>query len=110
MRTYIGLALSAVALSSCAISRQQEIQMGNDYATQINAELPLVRDAAVNNYLTALGRQLANATSVRDIVAMAGASPIFAGPSRMGMRRRITPWKGDQVVLREPHLLLWVRL
>jgi predicted Zn-dependent protease len=61
------LAVLAIATSSCAISRQQEIQMGNDYAAQINAELPLIRDAAVNNYLTALGRQLTNATSVRDL-------------------------------------------
>jgi predicted Zn-dependent protease len=57
----------ALATSGCAISRQQEIQMGNDYAAQINAELPLIRDAAVNNYLAALGRQLTNATSVRDL-------------------------------------------
>lgn len=70
MRAYIRvapLALTLVAISSCAVSRQQEIQMGNDYAAQINAELPLIRDAAVNNYITALGRQLSNATSVRDL-------------------------------------------
>lgn len=61
------LALVAIAASSCAVSRQQEIQMGNDYATQINAELPLIRDASVNNYITALGNQLVAATNVRDL-------------------------------------------
>jgi predicted Zn-dependent protease len=59
--------LLAAATTSCAISRQQEVQMGNDYAAQINAELPLIRDASVNNYLTALGNQLVAATSVRDL-------------------------------------------
>ena len=70
MQSYTRLATLAVVAtltSSCAVSRQQEIQMGNDYATQINAELPLIRDAAVNNYITALGRQISNVTGVSDI-------------------------------------------
>jgi len=64
---FSAVALIATLASSCAISRQQEIQMGNDYATQINAELPLIRDASVNSYIAALGNQLAAATTVRDL-------------------------------------------
>ena len=64
---FVALALVATISSGCAVSRQQEIQMGNDYAAQINAELPLIRDASVNNYLTALGNQLVAATTVRDL-------------------------------------------
>ncbi|MBA2291830.1 MAG: M48 family metalloprotease [Gemmatimonadales bacterium] len=62
------LMLSAVlSVSGCAISRQQEVQLGNDYAQQINAQLPLVSDAATNRYITALGQQIVAATGVRDL-------------------------------------------
>jgi predicted Zn-dependent protease len=53
----IGL-LSLVA-AGCAISRQQEIAMGTDYARQINAQLPIVRDAEVNRYIGLLGDSIA---------------------------------------------------
>ena len=59
--------LAALLLAGCAVSRQQEIEMGNQYAAQINAELPIVRDAALNNYITALGQELVAATNVRDL-------------------------------------------
>lgn len=59
--------LLAAMTASCAISRQEEVQMGNDYATEINAQLPLIRDAQVNNYITALGNQIVAATGVRDL-------------------------------------------
>jgi predicted Zn-dependent protease len=64
----VALALSVPLVTcACAISRQQEIQMGNDYAAQINAQLPRITDAATNRYLTALGNQLVRATGVRDL-------------------------------------------
>jgi hypothetical protein len=40
-RILIGLAFAA-SLSACAISTQQEVQMGTEYAQQINAQLPIV--------------------------------------------------------------------
>lgn len=53
--------------ASCAISRQQEQQMGADYSTQIAKELPLLTDAAVVRYITALGNSLANVTDTHGL-------------------------------------------
>jgi len=60
-------ALAAVALSACAISQQQEVELGASTAAQVAAQLPLIRDAAVVNYITALGSQLARATDARGL-------------------------------------------
>jgi predicted Zn-dependent protease len=63
-------ALGAVLLiggASCAISQQQEVAMGADYAAQIDAQLPLVRDAQVTQYVTTLGGRLASVTDTRGL-------------------------------------------
>lgn len=59
--------VAMVLLASCAISQQQEVQLGASTAAQVNAELPLVRDAAVVSYIRTLGTQLANATDTRNL-------------------------------------------
>lgn len=52
--------LSAPLLTGCLrISHQQEADMGMNYAQQINAQLPIVRDPEVNAYITRLGDSLA---------------------------------------------------
>ncbi|HEY0971389.1 MAG TPA: M48 family metallopeptidase [Gemmatimonadales bacterium] len=56
-----GLAL----LVACTVSEDQEKEMGADYARQINAQLPLVRDPAITGYVEALGREIAR-TSPRE--------------------------------------------
>lgn len=60
----IGLAITSL---SCAISQQQEVELGASYATQIDSQLPLIRDARVNAYITALGNQLAAVTDTRGL-------------------------------------------
>lgn len=55
-----GLVLMACA--SCAISPQQEQQMGADYSAQIAQELPLLKDPEVVRYITSLGTSLARVT------------------------------------------------
>jgi predicted Zn-dependent protease len=61
-----GLALATTA--ACAgVSQEQEVQLGAQYAQQINAQLPLVRDPEVNRYINVLGDSLANLTSRRDL-------------------------------------------
>src|SRR5690606_32890365 len=54
------LLAASIGLGACGISTQQEIQLGTQYASQINAELPIVDDAAANRYINALGQQLAS--------------------------------------------------
>lgn len=60
--------LAIVAASAgCAISQQQEVALGADYAAQIDAQLPLMRDAQVNQYVTSLGDRLAGVTDTRGL-------------------------------------------
>jgi len=56
----IGLIAGSAAVGSgCAISQQQEVQLGQQYAADINEQLPIVDDAAVNRYMNALGAEIA---------------------------------------------------
>jgi len=59
-----GLAAGAAA---CAVSQQQEVQLGATYATQIDTQLPLVRDSRVVSYVTTLGNALAAVTDTRGL-------------------------------------------
>ena len=52
------VALSVTA-SACAISTQQELELGAQYAAEINRQLPLVSDRSANNYINQLGDQIA---------------------------------------------------
>jgi len=56
-----------VGISACGISTQQEVQMGQQEAAQINQQLPLVRDAEANRYINLLGDQIATKTSRADL-------------------------------------------
>lgn len=53
--------------ASCAISTKSEVQLGNTYAAQIDTQLPIVRDAEVVRYITALGNELAAVTDTRGL-------------------------------------------
>jgi predicted Zn-dependent protease len=57
----------AAATTSCAVSQQEEVQLGSDYSAQIAKELPLVRDAEVTRYITTLGNALAAETDTRGL-------------------------------------------
>jgi predicted Zn-dependent protease len=65
-RILIGAAITC-SLAACGISRQQEVQMGQEYAAQINAQLPIVRDPELNRYINVLGDSLARLTSRADL-------------------------------------------
>lgn len=57
----------AALMLACGVSTQQEVQLGNDYAGQIAAQLPLIKDAAVVNYITTLGNSLARVSDTRGL-------------------------------------------
>jgi predicted Zn-dependent protease len=59
--------LAAVLAGSCAVSQQQEVQLGANTAAQVSAQLPLMRDAAVVSYINSLGTQLAKVTDTRNL-------------------------------------------
>lgn len=51
----------SVSAAACSMSTQQEMQVGAQYAAQLNSKLPMVNDASANRYINALGDQLARA-------------------------------------------------
>lgn len=59
----------AAAAGGCApaVTTQQEVQAGSDYARQINAQLPILRDSYTNQYINQLGRQIAAQADPRGI-------------------------------------------
>lgn len=59
--------LAALALSACSVAEEQEVSLGADAASEIEAEVPLVRDAAINEYIQALGHEIAAHTSRADL-------------------------------------------
>jgi predicted Zn-dependent protease len=61
------MAALAAAGSGCAISQQQEVQIGAQQAQQVNAQLPIIQDPVVNRYLNILGDSLAHVTSRSDL-------------------------------------------
>jgi len=65
-RILIGIAITC-SLVACGISQQQEVQMGQEYAQQINAQLPIVQDPELNRYINVLGDSIARLTSRRDL-------------------------------------------
>ena len=66
MRLLKTLALSAL-VSGCAVSTQQEVEMGAGYAQQISKELPLVQDAELNRYINVLGDSIARIADSRNL-------------------------------------------
>jgi predicted Zn-dependent protease len=64
----ITLTIGAIALlGGCGVSTQQEVQMGQQEAQQVNAQLPMVQDAEIQNYVNALGNRIAHLTSRADL-------------------------------------------
>ena len=67
MRKYT-VTIGAIALlAGCGVSTQQEVQMGQQEAQQVNAQLPMVQDAQIQNYVNSLGQRIASRTSRADL-------------------------------------------
>ena len=64
-RTVASVAL--VLAAACGVSTQQEVQMGQQYAQQINAQLPIVSDPEVNRYINVLGDSIAHLSDDRNL-------------------------------------------
>jgi beta-barrel assembly-enhancing protease len=57
----------ALGATGCLASTQQEVQLGADYAQQINQQLPLIRDPEVTRYINVLGDSIARVSDDRDL-------------------------------------------
>src|SRR5919107_2531163 len=67
MRHMLAGAVLAATVAGCGVSTQQEVQMGQEYATQINQQLPIVQDPEVNRYINVLGDSIARLTPRGDL-------------------------------------------
>jgi predicted Zn-dependent protease len=59
--------IALVALSACAISRQDEMRLGEMWADELDLRLDRVRDAELNRYLTVLGDSVARLADTRGL-------------------------------------------
>ena len=59
--------LPMLLAAACAVSTQQEVELGAGYAAQIAKELPLVKDPEVVRYITILGDSLARVADQRNL-------------------------------------------
>ncbi|HEY7569691.1 MAG TPA: M48 family metallopeptidase [Gemmatimonadaceae bacterium] len=66
-RKSAGFMLGAVLLTGCVVSTQQEVELGTQYAQQINAQLPIMNDASVNSYINSLGNSIARVADTRNL-------------------------------------------
>lgn len=53
--------------TACSVSEDQEVSIGRRNAAEVNAQLPLVTDPAVNDYIQTLGESIARTTSRADL-------------------------------------------
>ena len=57
----------AATVAGCGVSTQQEVQLGTEYASQINSQLPILQDPEVNRYINVLGDSIARLTGRADL-------------------------------------------
>lgn len=67
MKRMLAVVAITCSLAACGISTQQEIQMGQEYAQQINAQLPIMQDPELNRYVNVLGDSISRLTSRGDL-------------------------------------------
>src|SRR5512141_672786 len=58
---------SATSLAACDVSPDQEAAIGEQNAREINAQIPIVTDREINDYVTELGDSIAKHTSRADL-------------------------------------------
>jgi predicted Zn-dependent protease len=63
----LGGAVATAGGCAPAITTQQEVEIGRQNAAQVNQQLPIVRDAAINQYINELGRSVARGADPRGI-------------------------------------------
>lgn len=69
MRRFLtgGVLATTLATAGCAVSTQQEVEMGTQYAAQINQQLPIVTDPEINRYINVLGDSIARVADNRNL-------------------------------------------
>lgn len=63
----LGLVAGSVGVAGCGVSQQQELELGQQYAAEINRQLPIVTDPEVTRYINQLGNRIQRQPGNRDI-------------------------------------------
>ena len=63
----LGLVAGSAGLSACGVSTQQEVELGRQYAAEVNRQLPIVDDPQVHRYVNELGNLIQRQPGNRDI-------------------------------------------
>ncbi|HSH46404.1 MAG TPA: M48 family metallopeptidase [Longimicrobiales bacterium] len=63
----LGLVAGSTGLAACGVSTQQEVQIGREYAAEINRQLPIIDDPAIHRYVNDLGNRIQRQPGNRDI-------------------------------------------
>ncbi len=63
----LGLVAGSTGVAACGIGTQQEIEMGQQYAAEINRQLPIVDDPVIHRYINELGTRIQRQPGNRDI-------------------------------------------
>lgn len=58
---------AVVCLGACAVSQQQEVELGAQAAAQVDSTLPLIHDRDISSYISTLGARLVHATDSRNL-------------------------------------------
>ena len=61
------LAIAAPLVAACGVSTQQEVQLGQQTAAQVEQQLPILRDQQITAYVDQLGQRIAHTTSRADL-------------------------------------------
>lgn len=67
MRRFAAGATLLLSTAACGVSTQQEVELGTQYAQQINSQLPIVDDPEINRYINILGDSIALLSDDRDL-------------------------------------------
>ena len=67
MKRMMAAVAFSVTLGACGVSTQQEVELGAQYAQQINQQLPIVRDPEINRYINVLGDSIARVADDRNL-------------------------------------------
>lgn len=67
MKRALALMTFCAVAVGCAVSTQQEVQLGQQYSTQLNTSLPIVTDPAIDGYINQLGNSMAKLTGRKDL-------------------------------------------
>ena len=66
-RSLNAVVAGATAVACSSVSQQKEVQIGQVTAAQVNAQLPMLRDAVVDGYVNSLGQSIASRTARADL-------------------------------------------